>query len=180
MYRWCVVRSWPSWTSMQLTSVCSWSACTTRCAFACQTPDPLSPTCPTHLEKPKSLYLEIQFLQSIYFMCSPPRQARPGPAVISCTTTASAQVVGPGGVPVGMQSCALSPPQPLDVSAAEAHVLERFRDVLEAWGWRWELPGGGDTTASAADTTSGARLTHAAMVLGVPLNGTELQVSANS
>jgi hypothetical protein len=83
------------------------------------------------------------------------------------------QVVGPGGVPVDMHSCTLSPPQPLDLSAAEQHTLDRFRETLEAWGWRWELPSVGSANCGAI---SGARLTHAAVVLGTSLNAVELQV----
>lgn len=72
-----------------------------------------------------------------------------------------------------MHSCTLSPPQPLDLSAAEQHTLDRFRHTLEAWGWRWELP---DLNSAISGTHPGARLIHAAVVLGTPLNGTELQV----
>lgn len=74
---------------------------------------------------------------------------------------------------MGMHSCTLSPPQPLDLSAAEQHTLDRFRDTLEAWGWRWELPSVG---SAICGPNSGARLTHAAVVLGTSLNGVELQV----
>ncbi|EIE26083.1 hypothetical protein COCSUDRAFT_40245 [Coccomyxa subellipsoidea C-169] len=83
------------------------------------------------------------------------------------------QVVGAGGVPVATHSCTLSPPQPLDISAAEQHTLDRFNDILEAWGWHWDIPGA--CTIESAAAHGGARLTHAAVVLGTPLNGVELQ-----
>lgn len=80
------------------------------------------------------------------------------------------QVIGPGSTPVGMQSCELSPMQPLDLSPAELCALERFRGTLEAWGWRFELP------PASSGASHSARLTHSATVLGTPLNGVELQV----
>lgn len=89
------------------------------------------------------------------------------------------QVIGPGGLPVSAQSCVLSPSQPLDVSPAEPHLLDSFRAPVEAWGWRWELVPADDArfgAAAAAGSADGARLTHAAVVLGTPLNGVELQV----
>ncbi len=89
------------------------------------------------------------------------------------------QVVSPGGLPVSAQSCVLSPSLPLDISPAEAHLLDSFRATVEAWGWRWELvpaEGARFGAAAAAGSADGARLTHAAVVLGAPLNGVELQV----
>ncbi len=77
-------------------------------------------------------------------------------------------------MPVATHSCTLSPPQPLDISAAEQHTLDRFKDILEVWGWHWEFPGA--CTIESAAAHGGARLTHAAVVLGTPLNGVELQV----
>jgi hypothetical protein len=74
-----------------------------------------------------------------------------------------------------MQSRAAEPAQPLDLSPAELHVLDRFRDKVEAWGWRYELAPDG-VAAGGHGGAGAARLTHAAVVLGVPLNGTELQV----
>ena len=98
------------------------------------------------------------------------------------------QVIGPGGLPMSAQSCVLSPSQPLDISLAEGHLLDSFRASLEAWGWRWELaPADGAKlgaarlgAAAAAGPADGAWLTHAAMVLGTPLNGVELQVLSAS
>ena len=115
------------------------------------------------------------------FLAQPLTHVLAGRALLAkCATSdhkpACMQVVGPGSVPVGMHSCTLSPPQPLDLSAAEQHTLDRFRDILEAWGWRWQLPEGTSANSGTGNFATGARLTHAAVVLGTPLNGVELQV----
>ena len=93
-----------------------------------------------------------------------------------------AQVIGEGGHPACAASAALRPPQPLDLSPAEAHFLESSREVVEAWGWRFRLcEGQGEpdqaVRSGGGRSTSAAVLTHAAVVAGVPLNATELQVA---
>ena len=62
----------------------------------------------------------------------------------------------------------LRPAHSLQLSPAELQVLQLHRAHLEAWGWQF--------THTASSHVSGAMVTHAAAVLGTPLNSTELQV----
>ena len=90
-----------------------------------------------------------------------------------------AQVIGEGGAPARASSAPLHPPQPLDLSPAEAHALELYQNEVEAWGWRFCLRGQPDQAAhGGGGPRPPAALTYAAVVAGVPLNATELQVRA--
>lgn len=62
----------------------------------------------------------------------------------------------------------LRPPQLLELSPSDRQALVQQRAHVEAWGWQLTDPEPGDV----ADPV----LTHAAVVLGTPLNATELQV----
>ena len=83
--------------------------------------------------------------------------------------TGLVQVIGDGGYHRQAESLRLRPPQQLELSPSEQQVLQHHRAHVEAWGWQF---------ADAEDShAAGPVLTHAAAVLGTPLNLTELQVS---
>jgi DNA mismatch repair ATPase MutL len=79
------------------------------------------------------------------------------------------QVINERGYPRQAESIRLRPPQPLELSPSEEQVLLHHKAHAEAWGWRF--------AESKCGSASQHVLTHAAAVLGVPLNVTELQVS---
>lgn len=78
------------------------------------------------------------------------------------------QVIAEDGYPKQGDSVRLRPAQLLQLSPAELQMLQHHRAHLEAWGWQFAHP---DLCCA-----TGALITHAAAVLGTPLNFTELQV----
>jgi len=86
--------------------------------------------------------------------------------------TGLVQVIGDDGYYRQADSLRLRPPQPLELSPSEQQVLQHHRAHVEAWGWQFA-----DAEGSHA---AGLVLTHAAAVLGTPLNLTELQVSSSA
>ena len=79
------------------------------------------------------------------------------------------QVINEQGYPRQAESTRLRPPQPLELSPSEQQVLLHHKAHAEAWGWRF--------AESECGSASNPVLTHAAAVLGIPLNATELRVS---
>ena len=79
------------------------------------------------------------------------------------------QVINEQGYPRQAESTRLRPPQPLELSPSEQQVLLHHKAHAEAWGWQF--------AESECGSASKPVLTHAAAVLGSPLNATELQVS---
>lgn len=79
------------------------------------------------------------------------------------------QVINEQGYPRQAESTRLRPPQPLELSPSEQQVLLHHKAHAEAWGWQF--------AESECGSACKPVLTHAAAVLGIPLNVTELQVS---
>ncbi|CAL5218766.1 g485 [Coccomyxa viridis] len=77
------------------------------------------------------------------------------------------EVIAEDGYPKQGDSVRLRPAQLLQLSPAELQMLQHHRAHLEAWGWQFAHP---DLCCA-----TGALITHAAAVLGTPLNFTELQ-----
>lgn len=83
-------------------------------------------------------------------------------------TVLALQVLGKSGYPKQKDSVMLRPAQLLQLSPAELQMLHHHHAHVEAWGWQF--------AQLDFSPATGAVVTHAAAVLGTPLNSTELQV----
>jgi len=89
-------------------------------------------------------------------------------------------LLGPDGQPRAVTSQALRSPLPLDLTAAEQHLLEAYQHKAEAWGWRWVAPAQHQGRGSGFGRPAAPVLTHVPLLWGSTLSTADLKVGAGA